>query len=315
MNHLKQKLIYKKLKYILFMIIIKMNLLDNTKLIEPHDVFKIKWSPLLILRSIILLSFRLPFLLLILLGLFIYTYIPIKRNVFIDNFFGQSLCFFLGIKIKVENYKKETEFPKIIVCNHLSVIDSIIISAILPCKFGFVYNPIAANTFPLSAGFKKCGGVVLNKRINFRDKTNSDKIQEITNYLSLNDPINEGRLFIFPEGRHTNGKYMIDFRRGAFIHNIDIQPILITTDNIFLDEKDVYNGIPEYGMKPIAKGDDFYYLFMYLFRILSNPYIIVTVKYLPEYKKKDYDIDLKTTTDKVRDIMISYDKRIKKLDL
>jgi len=292
-----------------------MDLLDKNKLIEPHDVFKIKWSQLLNLRSIILLSFRLPFLLLTLLGLYIYISIPIKGNLFIDNCFGKLLCFFIGIKIKVENYKKETEFPKIIVCNHLSVLDPVIISAVLPCKFGFVYNPIAANTFPLSSGLKKHGGIVLNKRINCRDKTNSDKIHEITNYLNINDPINEGRLFIFPEGRHTNGKYMIDFRRGAFIHNMDIQPILITTDNLFLDEKDVYNGIPEYGMKPIMKSNDFYYLFMYLLRLITYPYIIVTIKFLPEFKKKDYDIDLKTTTNKVRDIMISYDKRIQKLDL
>ena len=297
------------------MITIIMNILDNNKLIEPHDVFKIKWSPLLILRSIILLSLRLPFILLILLFTFVYTNSSLKRRVFIDNFIGKSLCFLFGIIIKVENYKKESKFPKIIVCNHLSVFDDLILPGVLPCKFGFVFNHMAANTFPFSGGFKKYGGVVLNKRLNFRDKNNSDKLVEITNYLNLNDPKNEGRLCIFPEGRHTNGKYMIDFRRGAFIHDMDIQPILITTDNIFLDEKDVYNGIPEYGMKPISNSNDFYYLLMYLFRLLINPYIIVTVKFLPEFKKEDYDIDLKTTTDKVRDIMISYDKRIKKLDI
>lgn len=288
---------------------------DNIKLIEPHDVFKIKWTPLLILRAIFLLSVRIPFILLLLLCIFVYVNTPIKRTVFIDNFIGKSLCFFFGIKIKVENYKKENKFPKIIVCNHLSVFDCFILPAVLPCKFGFVFNPIAAYTFPLSAGFKKFGGIVLNKRINFRDKNNLDKIQEITNYLNLNDPTNEGRLCIFPEGRHTNGKYMIDFRRGAFIHDIDIQPILITTDNMFLDEKEVYNGSPEYGMKLISKPSDFYYIFMYLLRLLINPFIIVTVKFLPEFKKEDYDIDLKNTTDKVRDIMISYDQRIKKLDL
>jgi hypothetical protein len=54
---------------------------------------------------------------------------------------------------------------------------------------------------------------------------------------------------------------------------------------------------------------------MYLLRLLINPYINVTVKFLPEFKKEDYANDLKTTTDKVRDIMISYDPRIKKLDL
>jgi 1-acyl-sn-glycerol-3-phosphate acyltransferase len=251
-----------------------MDILDKNKLIEPHNVFKIKWTPLLILRSIILVGLRLPFILLLLLLIFVYTILPINRSIFIDKLICKSLCFFFGIIIKLENYKKENTFPKIIVCNHLSVLDAIIIPAVLPCKFGFVFNHIAAYTFPFSSGFKKFGGIILNKRMYFRDKNNSDKIEEITNYLNLNEPKNEGRLFIFPEGRHTNGKYMIDFRRGAFMHDVDIQPIIISTDNMFLDEKDVYSGVPEYGMKIISNKNDYYYLLMYLFRIIINPYII-----------------------------------------
>ena len=286
-----------------------MNNIEKNKLLEPYNVYKIKWTPIFILQAITLIVLRLPFIIILILLAFIYCHIPLKRSTFFENFLGRSISFFFGIIIKVENYKKEIKFPKVIVCNHVSIFDHFILPGVLPCKYGYAWGNLASKSFLLSSAAKKFGGVVLNK------SNNTSKIQEIKEYLNSNNPNNEGRMFIFPEGRHTNGKYMINFKRGGFIHKTDVQPILITTDNMFLNEKDVYNGIPEYGMKHFHGGVDDKYLLMYLFRFLINPFVIVKVKFLPEFKKEEYCSNLKDTSDKVRNIMISYDKRIEKLDL
>lgn len=279
---------------------------SNEKLLEPYNPFLIKWNFFLFIRSIILIIFRLPLVLLSIIFTFLYFFIPFPRMTCIDMLVGKLFCFSFGIKVKVKNLKEnKAYYPKIIMSNHTSIFDHFIIPSITNVKYGAVLGQTAKKSFLFGWTTKKFGSLIIEK--------GQSTVKKIEKYLEKEDYRNNGRLIIYPEGRHTNGKFMTTFRTGGFLYNEDIQPLLITSDSFFLDENEIKKGKFGIGMKHFKKPD-YKYLLLFLFRLMINTKINITVLLLPVFKKEEYCQTPKETAEKLRNIMLKYDQRIQKMD-
>ena len=285
----------------------------NEYMLAPHDPFLIDWNLFIILRSILFLLVRIPLLLLSFCILFSYyvVFAQYPRTTQLDKFTIFVLLQVFGINITIENLKiNKTYFPKIIMSNHLSIFDHFINSYVLS-KYKLKYTYVMAECVkktPLAWHKLKWGGVAI--------KSGENTIDKITNFIKTNDVRNDGRFIIYPEGRHGNGKFILRFRTGGFLYKKDIQPILITSDSQYLSDEEIKKGYFGLAMKSTKTGYGFKYVCMYILRLLINPSINVTVKLLPVFKKEEYmdNDDHKKSANKLRDIMLTYEKRMQKFD-
>ena len=282
-------------------------MINNEHLLIPYDPYLINWSLFLVVRSFLLLMIRIPLLLFALFIAVINFLFLVNEYRYIDLFMIKIFYLSFGFNLTIENLKNDkTYFPKIIMSNHTSIFDTFIIYYTLTlykAKYIFVISEFTSKSFFLSWVCKK------NKDYIIIIKGQST-VEKIRNCFLTN---NNKSVVIYPEGRHTNGKFISTFHTGGFLHNKDIQPILITSDSLFLNENSIKNGSFGMGMKHF-KTPDYKYLIMYLFRIMINPSINATIKLLPIFKKEEYLDDPEKTADKLRDILLTHEKRMKKLD-
>tara|TARA_B000000475_G_scaffold272122_1_gene272037 strand:- start:28353 stop:29141 length:789 start_codon:yes stop_codon:yes gene_type:complete len=144
-------------------------------------------------------------------------------NRFFSKIFIRTLRFKSLNIINIENYNKIKKKDYLIVCNHISLFDGIVLTAI----FGNVcfLADINGLSIPGSKFINdKLGSIIINKK----NKGNSDKIKE---YVINND--NDNILVIFPDGMDPiePNKNIANFKSGAFKDGLDILPIIIKYKN------------------------------------------------------------------------------------
>ena len=71
-------------------------------------------------------------------------------------------------------------------------------------------------------------------------------------------------LWAFPEGTTTNNMYLLPFKTGAFLSGVPVQPVLL-----------------HYGSSPFSPAFETIHVVRSLFLVLSQPWVTVTVTYLP----------------------------------
>ncbi len=174
-----------------------------------------------------------------------------------SNFFWKIGFFFFkkgsSIDMKVNDFNKKYD-ANIIVVNHSSPLDEVILSNYFP-DFTYLSSII----------FKKVP--LLNKVIDIKPIIIHDPKQKGVTPSKINQFINNnGKIIIFPEGCMTNGKSIIQFRKGAFVPGKNVIPVLI-------EYKDHY---PAY-----CRGRNT--AFQFLFGIFSRLYNSVEVTILPTY--------------------------------
>lgn len=193
--------------------------------------------------------------------------IPKKFIYKISQFFSQKLLWVCGLNnIIVTNkflfdYYINKKKPFIIICNHISLWDGIILTSI----FGNVRYLASKTSTNVFIGAKYC----LNKLdCLFVEKENTvNKIKENLN--------SDNVLVIFPDAMEQipSNQCIADFKTGAFAVNCDILPIIIKYDN--------------YTVNPT-----FYWykkenpLHSWI-KILSNNDITIKVKVLPLIRNKE----------------------------
>lgn len=124
--------------------------------------------------------------------------------------------FGLGIiKINVEG--KLDYDTRTIVSNHLSLIETVVILYLFPVSY------LAAANLEENSIVRKTSKVFEIIFVD-RSKKNSNVTEQLKNIA--NDP-SLLPVFVFPEGKVTNGDAMVGFRSGAYVSNTPVQALAI----------------------------------------------------------------------------------------
>ena len=124
----------------------------------------------------------------------------------IVSFYSRNLLKFLGTQIDIIDQRKEKDRSNLIVCNHMSYLDILVLSSILPSCF--ITSQELKET-PVLGQICTLAGCLFVER---RDKSNI--FNEIKNIeVNLEKGLN---VLFFPEAKSTNGDSVIPFKRSLY---------------------------------------------------------------------------------------------------
>jgi 1-acyl-sn-glycerol-3-phosphate acyltransferase len=126
------------------------------------------------------------------------------------SFFSKLGLKVMGIKVNVKNYENLTRMNNnyLIVSNHLSYTDIVVISSVCPSIFIASIDQVK-NTFLLGTIAKFGGSVFVERR------SRSNLLKEIETLLDL---LKEGfNMVLFPEGTTSNGDCVLPFKSPFLI--------------------------------------------------------------------------------------------------
>lgn len=160
---------------------------------------------------------------------------------FIPQILGRITLFILGYYWIEENitdffklnYFDNENMSKLIICNHVSFIDTIYL-----LTRGLPNAVVGANTInlPIVGNTIKKFASVLVPNNEEQKKMLPDTISQINDRLTHISIQNLNRpLVIFPEGATKNGNYLLKFQKGAFLNKITYQPILLNYKYKYFD--------------------------------------------------------------------------------
>lgn len=140
----------------------------------------------------------------------------------------------LGIKIKLLNEERLSNLPAIIVSNHQSALDILILGRIFP-KGCVVTSKKSLKYVPFLGWFMSLSGTF------FLDRSNREKSVKVLNKALANLREKKRGLFIFPEGTRSycTTPELLPFKKGAF-HlaqqaGIPIIPVVVSVTSSLLD--------------------------------------------------------------------------------
>mmetsp|Transcript_35346 Transcript_35346/g.60536 ORF Transcript_35346/g.60536 Transcript_35346/m.60536 type:complete len:299 (-) Transcript_35346:9-905(-) len=194
-------------------------------------------KPIYILLCIIRFVATWSFLLTTVWGLWLFVptmlFNPLLRKLGVPNYwlpvdiatrwFAQALLFLAGIRGVSEGNAKE---PTVLICNHLSALDSFVVYAFSPVSMRFIMKKTMIYYCPPLFGLAKVVGCITIDRKNREEaisalKRGASKIKQ------------SGRSFIvFPEGTRSRSGVLQPFKKGAFHMakeaNVLLTPAIIT---------------------------------------------------------------------------------------
>lgn len=142
--------------------------------------------------------------------------------------YSKFLLNFLGTKIQIIDQRSTKDKSQLIVCNHMSYLDILILSSVIPTSF--ITSKELQET-PILGQICSLGGCLFIER---RNKSNLlNEIKDIAN--NLDQGLN---VLLFPEAKSTNGDIIIPFKRALYHSTINSNhPILpITLNYIKINE-------------------------------------------------------------------------------
>ena len=150
--------------------------------------------------------------------------LPANLLVISVGYVSRLICFCSGIRIREKGIRASTSQAPCIVANHNSAFDIIIL---LTKHYCFV-SMDAVRNIPVVGTVAKALGCIFVARESKDSRADAkaaikDRLQsQVAGTCKLKTP-----LVVFPEGSTNNGKYLLQFRRGAFEANVPIQPLRI----------------------------------------------------------------------------------------
>jgi 1-acyl-sn-glycerol-3-phosphate acyltransferase len=109
----------------------------------------------------------------------------------------------LGIEVRVEGPVPERG---LVVCNHLSYLDILILSAAFPCIF---VSKLEVRSWPLFGWLARLGGTIFVDR---RQRSETPRVRHC-----MEEALREGiPVVLFPEGTSTDGSRVLPFRSALF---------------------------------------------------------------------------------------------------
>ena len=199
---------------------------------------------------------------------------PIRRFFyFLNQKLARSCLFILGYYWINESFedKKCCTYPsylennktKIIICNHISFLDSLYFMS--RGSYYFLASAALRNNCLYKFILESMGAIFVPTNENEKDifKNPNEIINDIINSENINRPI-----LIFPEGAVKQNNYLFNFQLGAFRPLKPIRPIILNYNNKYCDPSWTYS----HGM-----------LFI-LFRLCCQFINFLEVKYLKIYE-------------------------------
>lgn len=228
------------------------DLFDIHRLHEQQDFHKILlYFPL----GLILLLLRLSLAVLILPLL---SVLPRLSKLRCSILKGISIIF--GVIVKYDETNKD-EKSKLLMCNHISVLDHTVIDTIWPCK---LINTVQSRRSSISALWRNLDS----------DSSRSEASHNVVNSLKKHVADSDVPILIFPEGTMTNGRVgLLKFTSGPFALNLPIQPVLLK-----VAAKTFIN------ISPSLAGTSAWCDFLWL---LFVPYTVFTLRFLPPMEKTE----------------------------
>jgi len=200
----------------------------------------------------------------------------------IASFMSKLALIILGVRVKIKNLNKLARKREnyLIVSNHLSYMDILVICTIVPSVF--IANSELKEQFPLGAVTKYSGGVFIERRNRASLLKDIDNIKDILN-MGLD-------MVLFPEATTSDGEKILKFRMpfltSAIQSNVNIQPICIKYRELNGSDITASNKHIVYFYEGIGFFDHF-------FRLLEQKSISVEVQELetievsPESSRKE----------------------------
>jgi histidinol-phosphate aminotransferase len=129
------------------------------------------------------------------------------------------MAFFLKkaalININLNDFNKCYD-NNIIVANHCSVLDEVILSSLFP-NYTYLAAKISTKIPIISTILKKTGSIIVDRK-----KKGKENIQE-----KINHHIKKKKIIIYPEGVMTNNQSIIKFKKGAFVPGKPVIPVIL----------------------------------------------------------------------------------------
>jgi 1-acyl-sn-glycerol-3-phosphate acyltransferase len=122
---------------------------------------------------------------------------------------ARAFLFLAGMPLTVKGPQQLPEGQCVVVCNHASYLDGIVLTAALPARFGFVIKREMAHV-PLAGALLARLGSEFVERFD-RARGTSDARRVLKNALHGNS------LVFFPEGTFTRTPGLLKFHIGAFV--------------------------------------------------------------------------------------------------
>lgn len=146
-----------------------------------------------------------------------------------------------GIKIVVKNEKYLKQIPAVVVSNHQSALDILVLGRLFQPGYT-VTSKKALQYVPFLGWFMLASGTF------FLDRSKTTKAKEVLDLALAELKQQKGALFIFPEGTRSCSKQltMLPFKKGAF-HlakqaKIPIIPVVVSNySNIFHSQDKIFN--------------------------------------------------------------------------
>ncbi len=182
---------------------------------------------------------------------------------------GKSSLLILNITL-ITNAKELLDENKtfLIVCNHLSYLDVLILCSIAPTCF--VTSNEMKETFFLGQLCQLGGCLFVERR---RKKNISNEVRELTNALVANQ-----RVTIFPEATSTDGSAVISFRRPLFQAAVNAQVAVLP---LCLNYQYLNENMVSLENRDLLFWHDDTSFIVHAFRLFCNGNIVVRLDELP----------------------------------
>ncbi len=139
--------------------------------------------------------------------------------------------FITGVRLNVHGHQHLGNEPTVVVANHASYLDGIILKAVLPTRFGFVIKREVTSVPFLHFLLRRIGAQFVERRNRYRGGQDAKRIVELAK--------NGQSVAVFPEGTFKTEPGLADFRPGAFAAavagKLSVLPVVIEGSRAMLD--------------------------------------------------------------------------------
>lgn len=178
------------------------------------------------------------------------------------NLYGRMCCFVMNIHIQREGSVNKTGNGRLIVANHIGIVDIFVMAA---CFHPFFVSKSDIRGWPFIGQLTRVGGTIFIDRL--RKTQVAAMIREVTNRLKDGHSV-----IVFPEGRATSGGRVEHFNSSAFEAVVRAEATVVPVMIRYYDAGD-----------PSAAGWPDGVTFMEsMMRLLKHPRMTAHVVILPE---------------------------------
>lgn len=160
-------------------------------------------------------------------------------------------------KLKIVDLRKDKSWNKqcVIVSNHVSFVDSLVLAVSIPLKKKFMIGRVFT-TIPVFGWFSRMSGHVPV------DRNNPNKLSDIKNsgvYRAKQKMLDGSSFMIFPEGRREMVPYQLeDFKSGAFVLAKETEVPVIPITLLGTGEVMSRQAVISYGQITVIIGEPFF---------------------------------------------------------